>query len=387
VNPSTNSRRIVVAPLGGTIACVPTAEGGVRPSPDPTFMRGVLDLSLLPVDNLPHAELLPSTGVASAELDIPRLLALAEQLEGHVDAGASGVVVTTGTDTLEEVAFALDLLWDRDEPLVVVGAMRHGALPGNDGPANLRDGLRVAAHPQSRGQGVLVTMGGDIHQAWQVRKSHSGALAAFNSAVSGPAGSVQEDTVRMTSMSVIDRPLFKLSPLTTTAPVALVRSALGDDGRILSVITAAGYRGLIIEVPGGRVGPASVDCEARAACPCHTRGLQPTNVLRTCLEIHVRQHRRRTQSAPNGHCSQRFTRQFEVAAAPSTVADHRSRRGRTRACIRHVRRTPNHRRPPRIPRGARRGEGLSTRALSVNKRPASGCWIDNTGALASLASS
>ena len=137
--------------------------------------------------------------------------------------------------------------------------MRHGALPGNDGPANLRDGLRVAAHPQARGQGVLVAMGGDIHQAWQVRKSHSGALAAFNSAVSGPAGSVQEDTVRMTSMSVIDRPLFKLSPLTTTAPVALVRSALGDDGRILSVITAAGYRGLIIEVlGGGSVPPAWV---------------------------------------------------------------------------------------------------------------------------------
>ena len=353
MKPSNNSRRIVVAPLGGTIACVPTAEGGVRPSPDPTFMRGVLDLSLLPVDNLPHAELLSSTGVASAELDIPRLLALAEQLEGHVDAGASGVVVTTGTDTLEEVAFALDLLWDRDEPLVVVGAMRHSALPGNDGPANLRDGLRVAAHPQARGQGVLVAMGGDIHQAWQVRKSHSGALAAFNSAVSGPAGSVQEDTVRMTSMSVIDRPLFKLSPLTTTAPVALVRSALGDDGRILSVITAAGYRGLIIEVPGGRVGPASVDCGARAACPCHTRGLQPTNVRGAYLEIHLRQHRRRTRSAPNGHYSQRFTRQFEVAAAPSAAADHRSQQGRTRACIRHVRPTPNHRNTPRDLRRAR----------------------------------
>ena len=188
-------------------------------------------------------------------------------------------------------------------------------------------------------------------------------------------------------MSVIDRPLFKLSPLTTTAPVALVQSALGDDGRILSVITAAGYRGLIIEVLGGGSVPPGVDCEARAACPCHTRGLQPTNVLRAHLEIHLRQHWRRTQSAPNGHYSQRFTGQFEVAAAPSTVADHRSRRGRTRACIRHVRRTPNHRRPPRIPGGARRGEGLSTRALSVNQPPAAGCWIDNTAALASLPAS
>jgi L-asparaginase len=252
-----NFHRVVVAPLGGTIACVPTAGGGVRPSPDPTFMRSVLDLSLRPVDDLPEAELVPSAGVSSAELDIPRLAALLEQLGGHIDADASGVVVTTGTDTLEEVAFVLDLLWDRDEPLIVVGAMRHGALPGSDGPANLRDGLRVAAHPHARGQGVLVAMGGEIHYAWQVRKSHSGALAAFNSAVSGPAGSVQEDTVRMTSMSVIDRPLFKLSPPTATAPVALVQSALGDDGRILSLTTAAGYRGLVIEALGGGSVPSA----------------------------------------------------------------------------------------------------------------------------------
>ncbi len=378
MKPSNNSRRIVVAPLGGTIACVPTAEGGVRPSSDPTFMGGVLDLSLLPVDNLPHAELLPSTGVASAELDIPRLAALAEQLAGHVDAGASGVVVTTGTDTLEEVAFALDLLWDRDEPLVVVGAMRHGALPGNDGPANLRDGLRVAAHPQARGQGVLVAMGGDIHQAWQVRKSHSGALAAFTSAVSGPAGSVQEDTVRMTSMSVIDRPLFKLSPSTTTAPVALVRSALGDDGRILSVITAAGYRGLIIEVlGGGSVPPAWIAKLAQLvrAIPVaySPRTFSGPTLRSTYGSTGGELDLRRMGIIPTG-----LTGQFEVAAAPSAAADHRSQQGRTRACIRHVRRTPKHRRPPRIPRGARRREGLSTRALSVNKRPVSGCWIDNT---------
>ena len=225
--------------------------------PDPTFMRGVLDLSLRPIDDLPEAELLLSEGVSSAELDIPRLAALLEQLGGHIDAGASGVVVTTGTDALEEVAFVLDLLWDRDEPLIVVGAMRHGALPGSDGPANLRDGLRVAAHPHARGQGVLVAMGGEIHYAWQVRKSHSGALAAFNSAVSGPAGSVQKDTVRMTSMSVIDRPLFKPSPPTATAPVALVQSALGDDGRILSLTTAAGYRGLVIEALGGGSVPSA----------------------------------------------------------------------------------------------------------------------------------
>src|SRR6185312_8240042 len=81
-----NFHRVVGAPLGGTIACVPTAGGGVRPSPDPTFMRGVLDLSLRPIDDLPEAELLLSEGVSSAELDIPRLAALLEQLGGHIDA-------------------------------------------------------------------------------------------------------------------------------------------------------------------------------------------------------------------------------------------------------------------------------------------------------------
>jgi L-asparaginase len=214
-------------------------------------MRGVLDSARLSANGLPAAELVSVSSLASAELSVTRLAALSEQLRRLVDVGACGAVITMGTDTLEEAAFVLDLLWDRDEPLVVVGAMRHGALPGSDGPANLRDALRIAAHPRARGHGVLVAMSGQIHHAWQVRKAHTGILSSFQSAVSGPAGSVQEETVRMTATSVVDRPHFRLDASAAIPPVALLRAVLGDDGRLLEAIGTLGYGGLVVEAMGG----------------------------------------------------------------------------------------------------------------------------------------
>lgn len=163
----------------------------------------------------------------------------------------SGVVVTTGTDTLEEVAFVLDLLWRHPEPLVLVAAMRHGGLPGADGPANLRAGLRTALHDQARGLGCLVVLDGAVHQAWQVRKAHTGSMAAFASTVTGPIGSVSEDTVRFGVRAVIDRPLLALGRDTVVPPVALLTASLADDGRLLGVIEELGHRGLVVEAMGG----------------------------------------------------------------------------------------------------------------------------------------
>ncbi|HKS48979.1 MAG TPA: asparaginase domain-containing protein [Amycolatopsis sp.] len=244
-------RTVAVVTLGGTIACAPHPLGGVTPSDDPAFMAGVLADARLSATDLPGTHVISAPPLASAVLDAPRLAAVVRSLERVVDEGACGVVVTTGTDTLEEVAFMLDLLWRRAEPVVVVGAMRHGGLPGADGPGNLRDGLRVAAHDQARGMGCLVTLNGHIHQAWQVRKSHTSSLSAFESFVSGPVGSVHEDTVRITSASVIDRPLFILDTVTVVPPVALVTAALADDGRLLGVVGGLGYRGLVVETMGG----------------------------------------------------------------------------------------------------------------------------------------
>lgn len=242
---------VAVVTMGGTIACILDPRGGVTPSPKADFMASVLEEAVRSGAGLPQPRLVRAPAVASAALDAPTLATLIEQFERLVDDGACGVVVTVGTDALEEVAFLFDLLWHRDEPIVVLGAMRHGELPGSDGPANLRDGLRVAADDGARGMGCLVVMNGQVHQAWQVRKGHTGQLSAFESSVSGPVGSVQEDTVRMSTGSVIDRPLFKLGPATSIPPIALIKAALGDDGRALSAARDMGYGGLVLETMGG----------------------------------------------------------------------------------------------------------------------------------------
>lgn len=240
-----------VVAMGGTIACVPSADGGVMPSPNLDFMAGVLRQAVASSTDLPRTRLVSGPAVPSAALDGLALSSLLRQFEEFVEDGATGVVLTMGTDALEEVAFLIDLLWRRSEPVVLVGAMRHGGLPGGDGPANLRDGLRVAAAPTARDLGCLVVMSGQVHQAWQVRKAHTGQLSAFVSTVTGPVGFLQEDALRLVASSVISRPAFALAAGQVVPPVALVKTALDDDGRTLSSLVDLGYRGLVVEVMGG----------------------------------------------------------------------------------------------------------------------------------------
>lgn len=245
------NRWTLVVTLGGTISCVPHPDGGVSPSDDPEYMKGVIAEASRGGGDLPRTEVLDEPPVNSAGLDVARIAAMLRRAERLLDQDACGVVITTGTDALEEVAFVVDLLWERDKPVVVVGAMRHAGTPGSDGVANLRDALRVAAHPQARGLGCLVVICGHVHQAWQVRKSHTSKLSAFCSYISGPIGTVFEDRVRITSAAVIDRPLFRLGSLRPVPPVALVTAALADDGRLLTVIGDLGYRGLVVQAMGG----------------------------------------------------------------------------------------------------------------------------------------
>jgi L-asparaginase len=214
-------------------------------------MRAVVAEACRDAGDLPAVDLLARPPLNSGGLDAAGIASVLRDLARRVDAGACGAVITMGTDTLEEVAFLADLLWWRDDPIVVVGAMRHEGKAGGDGAANLRAGIRVAAHPSARGMGCLVVLDGEIHQAWQVRKGHTSALSAFQSAVYGPIGTVFEDTVRITGAAVIDRPVFTLGPSTAVPAVALLTATLADDGRLLTVLGDLGYRGLVVEAMGG----------------------------------------------------------------------------------------------------------------------------------------
>lgn len=254
--PADDLRAVAVMPLGGTIACVPTEGGGVYPSSDRRVMEAVLVEALAAMPKLIEVSIVPELGVPSADLDLAALADVAARAEHLIKDGCTGIVVTTGTDSLEEVAFVLDLMWRHDVPLVVTGAMRNSMLPSSDGPGNLRDAVLVASHDQARGLGVLVVMSGEVHYAWQVQKTHTGLVSAFCSPNGGSTGQVQEDTVRLYSCSVIDRPVID-RPSTGVqrpgpdAPVAVIKAALGDDGRTISHLNELGFCGAVLEVMGG----------------------------------------------------------------------------------------------------------------------------------------
>ncbi len=162
----------------------------------------------------------------------------------QIDQGAHGVVITQGTDTLEETAFLLDLLWTWREPLVLMGAMRNPQMPGADGSANLLAAVQVADAEDSRGRGALVVMNDEVHEARRVRKMHTTNVNAFGSPVHGAVGIVQENEVHYLR-DTPDAPRLPV-PQAFSEKVLLLEHSLDDDPDIITYAMQAGYAGIVV---------------------------------------------------------------------------------------------------------------------------------------------
>lgn len=162
------------------------------------------------------------------------------------------VVVTHGTDTLEETAFLLDLTLDTDKPVVFCGAMRTVSEAGWDGPANLMAAVRTAVHPEAPGRGVMIAVGEEVHAAAEAIKWHTQSLAAFRSP-HGPLGFLDRGQV------LFHRPAFRPRPLAAqrlVTEVDLHTMAAGVDDALVRASIARGARGLVLEATGcGNVPP------------------------------------------------------------------------------------------------------------------------------------
>ncbi len=247
---------VVVLALGGTIAMTPAPD---RPGVAPALDAAALIAAVPALADIAAVEAVSFRQVPGAALTLPDLTALADEIVHRLNSGAAGVVVTQGTDTIEETAFALDLLVDRDAPVVVTGALRHPALPGADGPANLLAAVQVAAAPAARGLGTLVVLNDTIHLARYVKKMDTARPDAFRSPGAGPVGVVAEGRPRL-ALRPLRRPHVPRTTPGRAAPVALLPASLGDDGRLLAHVAPAGYAGLVVEaLGGGHVPPAWVD--------------------------------------------------------------------------------------------------------------------------------
>jgi len=175
----------------------------------------------------------------------------------------TGVVVTHGTDSLEETAVLCDILHDADAPIVFTGAIRPASTPGADGPANLLDAVSVAASAEASRMGVLVCFGGEIHHARGVRKTDTVSLVAFSSPQTGPLGRVTEGHPIIWSRLPRNPPL---DPPELNRSVLVVPTVAGDDGTLAEAALSTNPDGMVIGTLGaGHLAPAVLELWAEAA--------------------------------------------------------------------------------------------------------------------------
>lgn len=252
-------KRLIVIGLGGTIATSQGAHGL-----EPTRAIEAL-LNELPLDRA-HISLAAHNLALgpSASLTFDDIMRVVQLIEAAAREGCDGAVVAQGTDTIEEVAFALELLCHADIPVVVTGAMRSAAQLGADGPANLAAAINVAATLCDE-QGFLVVMNDEVHAARRVRKAHTTSPAAFVSGEAGLIGRLHEGAFARLGGTL--PPLPKLKPREGVWPrVALLKIGLGDDGALLDAVRAPAFQSCILEaMGGGHVPAAMLDAITRCA--------------------------------------------------------------------------------------------------------------------------
>lgn len=239
--PAVRGKRVMLLATGGTIAS--TGQGGSGA----VARLGAEDLVAELAPDGVEVETRDVLTLGSYLLEHRHLRQIAEAVEAALARDdIDGVVVTHGTDTVEETAFLLALAHRGVKPVVVTGAQRSADQPDSDGPRNLRDALTVAVDPQSQGMGVLLVFAGLVLPGRRVRKGHTVAPQPFVVADGGPLGTVDGTGARLHTRPVSAGDALVPHPLFDSTRVDVVVLHPGADDRLARAAVAAGAQGVVL---------------------------------------------------------------------------------------------------------------------------------------------
>jgi len=269
---------VVLITTGGTIGSgYDPAAGDVRVT---TAGSTLLDAvrARLPEARLEVVDLM---AIGSFALDLDTAFRLVCEIRQVLERDeVCGVVVTHGTDTMEETAYLADLTIASDKPVVLTGAQRQHDDPDGDGPRNLAGAVQVAMSAEARGLGTMIVFADEAHAARDVTKTHTSRLETFQSGELGKLGDLDRGRFILRRRPA-GRRTFACAAIETR--VDLIKLAMGSDDRFIEASLQSGVRGLVIEAFGrGNVTPAVLGGVERAI----GRGV-PVLITSRCRDGHV----------------------------------------------------------------------------------------------------
>ena len=239
---------VKVLSTGGTIASRydPVQKGFVPALSGAQLVEAVPELS-----SVARLDVEAVASIGSSDMTPEIWLKLAQRAnEVLADPKFAGVVITHGTDTMEETAYFLDLTVTSDKPVILVGAQRAASIKDTDGPRNLMGAVRVAVSPEAKGKGAMIVMNGEINAAREVTKTSTLDVGTFRTLEFGKLGYVEDDGVRF-YRAPTRRQTIPVTPATKLGRIEIVMHYAGADGAVIrGLLQQGGLDGLVIAGAG-----------------------------------------------------------------------------------------------------------------------------------------
>ncbi|MBE6295272.1 MAG: L-asparaginase 2 [Bacteroidales bacterium] len=239
--------KVYILATGGTIAGSGSSATKSNYSAGQVAIGTLLD-AVPAINDVAYVEGEQVVNIGSQDMSNDVWLVLAKRVnELLAQADVNGIVITHGTDTMEETAFFLSLVTNSNKPVVLVGAMRPSTAISADGPVNLYNAVVTAASPASMGRGVLVCMNGKVYGAADVTKTNTTSVETFQSPNSGPLGYIHNGEVRFfrPAAKLADAPYFNIAGLKALPKVGIAYGYSSVEGDVVKMMIKKDYKGIV----------------------------------------------------------------------------------------------------------------------------------------------